>query len=258
MDTALPTALHRSALAGATVAVLSLQPAFSPTPSVSESTEPQVAAKAAEAARDAQLAALLGSAATGDAKAFETFYDLTIGYATGVVRRIVGDNHCDDVLSDAYFQAWREARRFDPQRGSALTWLLTLARSRALDRLRAESLRHGGLSGAPEADEEALGADDVPGPEALLASTQASHRLHAALAGLSPNERWVLGLAYFRDMSQSEIAAVTALPLGTVKSLVHRAQQKLRAVLQPTAASPAHSSASSASPAADAIGRPPP
>ena len=63
---------------------------------------------------------------------------------------------------------------------------------------------------------------------------EASSRLHAALAQLSANERWVLGLAFFRDCSQSEIAAATGMPLGTVKSLVTRAQHKLRETLAET------------------------
>jgi RNA polymerase sigma-70 factor (ECF subfamily) len=187
---------------------------------------------ALNAGRDKELAALLAAAAGGDAGAFESFYNGTVRYAIAVVRRIAGDTHTEDVLSDCYFQAWRNAAQFDPARGSALGWLLTMARSRALDRLRAESLRHGGLAGAPEFDTEAVESGAALGPEALLESVQASSQLHAALSQLSANERWVLGLAYFRDHSQSEIAAITGLPLGTVKSLVNRAQHKLREVLQ--------------------------
>jgi RNA polymerase sigma-70 factor, ECF subfamily len=175
------------------------------------------------------LAALVQAAAVGDAKAFESFYHLTVRRAASFVRRIVSDNHCDDVLSDTYFQAWREAARFDAARSSALAWLLTLARSRALDRLRSEALRHGGLGGAPEATE--LAEEESPGPETLLGHLQRNTRLHAALATLSANERWVLGLAYYKDLSHSAIAEQTRLPLGTVKSLIHRAQQKLHDTL---------------------------
>jgi len=182
--------------------------------------------------RDDDLAALLAAAALGDACAFESFYNGTVRQAIALVRRIAGDAHTEDVLSDCYFQAWRNAAQFDPARGSALAWLLTMARSRALDRMRAESLRHGGLAGAPDFDAESLESAAAVGPEALLESVQASTRLHAALSQLSANERWVLGLAYFREHSQSEIAAITGLPLGSVKSLVNRAQHKLREVLQ--------------------------
>jgi RNA polymerase sigma-70 factor, ECF subfamily len=184
--------------------------------------------------RDEQLAALLKAAAGGDARAFENFYTATVRHALAVVRRVAGDTHAEDILADCYFQAWRNAARFDAQRGSALTWLLTMARSRALDRIRQEVLRHGGMTGAPAFDADAQAGEPGrdPGPDQLLESVQACTRLHAALAQLSANERWTLGLAYFRDHTHSEIAALTGLPLGTVKSLISRAQHKLREALE--------------------------
>lgn len=185
---------------------------------------------ASQAARDERLAALLRSAAKGDARAFEQFYAGTVAHALPLVRRIARE-HAEDVLADAYFQAWQSAARFDAARGSPMGWLLTIARSRALDRLRQEVLRHGGLSGAPEHD-GAQEPDPAPGPDALLESVQAHTLLHRALAALSANERWVLGLAYFRGCSQAEVAAITGLPLGTVKSLITRSQHKLRQALQ--------------------------
>ena len=146
---------------------------------------------AARAERDTALAALMRAAAAGNARAFEDFYDATISYAQALARRIVSAGDLQDVLADAYFQAWREAPRFDATRGSAVTWLLTLVRSRALD-----LLRH--LRASPEvelAPDSPEPATPQPGPEELLASVQAGTRLQAALAELSRNERWVLGLA---------------------------------------------------------------
>src|SRR6185369_2344929 len=139
------------------------------------------------AARDAQLAGLLRAAAGGDGAAFESFYNGTSRYAMAVVRRIAGDVHAEDVLSDCYLQAWRSAKDFDAGRGSPLSWLLTMARSRALDRMRQETLRHGGLSGAPEFDPDSSETGQDPGPEQLLESVEAGSRLHAALSLLSAN-----------------------------------------------------------------------
>jgi RNA polymerase sigma-70 factor (ECF subfamily) len=181
--------------------------------------------------RDEQLAGLLRLAAGGDARAFELFYSGTVRCAMALVRRIVGDAYAEDVLSDSYFQAWRHASQYDPARGSAVTWLLTLTRSRALDRLRQETLRHGGITGAPAFEPGQEPAHEA-GPEQLLEGVQARSCLHAALAQLSATERWVLGLAYYRDLTQTEIASATGLPLGTVKSLASRAQRKLREALQ--------------------------
>lgn len=221
------------------LAVLSLPLATASPPTVHDL--PASPSSHADPGRDAELASLLQAAALGDARAFEDFYHRTVGVATAVVRRIAGNLHTEDVLADAYFQAWREAHRYLPERGAALSWMLTLARSRALDRRRAETLRHGGPGGVPDADDTVEHTDLAPGPESLLDALQTTSRLHAALSDLSSNERWVLGLAYYRDLSHSEIATLTDLPLGTVKSLVHRAQQKLRAVLvsPPVSATPA-------------------
>lgn len=177
------------------------------------------------AQRDAQLAHQLAAAAAGQTTAFEQFYDATLGYARALARRMVRPADLDDLLADAYFQAWREAARFDAARGSAVTWLLTLVRSRALDLLRRQRASH-----EVEADAEALPevASEAPGPDDLLVGAQAGTRLHAALAHLSPNERWVLGLAYYAELTHRDICAQTGLPLGTVKSLILRAQNKLR------------------------------
>lgn len=193
--------------------------------------EPAPTADDAEA-RSQQLAQWLRAAAGGDGRAFEQFYNATARHTLAVVRRIVGDAYAEDVLAECYFQAWRNAAQFDEGRGAPLAWLMTLARSRALDRLRQEQLRHGGATGAPEFDADAHEAPCAPGPDVLLESVQARTRLHAALGDLSAHERWVLGLAYFRELSQSEIAARTGLPLGTVKSLMTRGQHKLREALR--------------------------
>lgn len=177
------------------------------------------------AARDRELADWLRAAAAGDHVAFERFYDATLGYAHAVARRMLRPADLEDLLAEAYFQAWREAPRFDPARGSAVTWLLTLVRSRCLD-----LLRHRRAS--PEVEGGDGAGDDrpspEPGPEQLLDAIESGTRLHAALAGLSAHERWVLALAYWRELSHREISEVTALPLGTVKSLILRAQAKLR------------------------------
>jgi RNA polymerase sigma-70 factor (ECF subfamily) len=185
-------------------------------------------------ARDERLAALLQRSAAGDAQAFEAFYDASIVHARTLARRILRDAELDDVLADAFFQAWRDAARFDAARGSAMAWLLTIVRTRALDLLRQRQVR--GQTGATADGEPADVPSDEPGPPDLLAQAQAGTRLHAALAKLSQQERWLLALAYYREQTHVQIAAATALPLGTVKSVLLRAQHKLRALLGPPGA----------------------
>jgi RNA polymerase sigma-70 factor (ECF subfamily) len=195
--------------------------------------EPPPAAPDARAQRDAALAELLRAVAAGDARAFEAFYDATIGYARALARRMVRPADLDDLLADAFFQAWREAVRFDPARGSAVTWLLLLVRSRALDLLRHQRAAPDALDTPDPAADHVV--DDRPGPDELLGASQAGSLLQHALGGLSAHERWVLGLAYYREMSHSQISETTGLPLGTVKSLILRAQTRLREQLNPHA-----------------------
>jgi RNA polymerase sigma-70 factor, ECF subfamily len=174
--------------------------------------------------RDTHLNGLLAQAAQGNATAFEAFYDATMAHAQALARRMLPPSDVEDILADAFFQAWREATRFDPLRGGPVTWLLTIVRSRALD-----WLRHRRASPEVDVGDEMPDiAANAPGPDTLLAHAQSDSRLQAALVSLSANERWVLGLAYYREMAHSAIAECTGLPLGTVKSLILRAQHKLR------------------------------
>jgi RNA polymerase sigma-70 factor (ECF subfamily) len=210
---------------------MALPPLFFMTRETSSRRAVAISPDAESQSADAELERLIRESAEGDARAFEVFYERTVHIAFSAGRRIAGDAYVEDVLADAYFQAWRDASRFDRARGSAIAWIVTIVRTRSLDRLRQESLRHGGLSGAPEFDESSIEDEVVLGPEALLEHTQSRTALHQAMSELSSNERWCLGLAYFRDHSHSEIAAITGLPLGSVKTHLSRSQQKLRLAL---------------------------
>lgn len=190
-----------------------------------QSPRPSGAEALARAERDERLADWLGGAALGRSADFEHFYDATVGYARALARRIVAAADIDDALADAYLEAWRRVARFDRQRGSAVTWLLTIVHSRAIDLRR----RQHASNPLDESRAEQEGGGTDPGEH--LWQTESGQQLHRALAALSGQERWVLGLAYFRDLSHAAIADATGLPLGTVKSLITRAHGKLRARL---------------------------
>jgi RNA polymerase sigma-70 factor, ECF subfamily len=204
---------------------------------MTSASDQSLRAEAALLERDERWAGLLRASAQGGAsghEAFERFYDESAPLALGIARRVAGAAFAEDVLSEAYLQAWRQAALFDATRGRASTWLLTIVRSRALDKLRSENLRRTQSLDIDEEGEPAAAAepaDEAPGPEALLNGQQQFTRLHRALADLSAHERWVIGLAYYQDLSHSEIAQRTGLPLGTVKSLASRGVQKLRVAL---------------------------
>lgn len=210
--------------------------ALSTVPAIADAANAAVldAAEAASAMsrrahRDAELVALLQSAATGNASAFEGFYDLTTCYAHTLARRMLNAADVEDVVADAYFQAWRDCRSFDAERGSPVTWLLTIVRSRSLDLLRRRKASP--EQAADDATEQSTADAEGAGPPDLLQTIESRTRLHAALLTLSPQERWVLALAYYRELSHREVCEQTGMPLGTVKSLILRAQAKLRAVL---------------------------
>lgn len=204
-------------------------------PHTSAST-PGRAAVAADGERDAHLARLLAACAAGDCTAFEAFYDATFGYAQVVARRMLGGQEVEDLLAEAYFEAWRSVARFDAARGSAVTWLLTIVRSRCLDLLRHHRAHPsvGGSGDDPPASDST--PSDAADPIEQLWRQQTDRHLAAALHALSAAERWVLGLAYFRELSHAQIALATGMPLGTVKTLILRAQQRLRQILAPLAA----------------------
>ncbi len=176
--------------------------------------------------RNRALKVMILAAAGGDVHAFEALYDSTAAWLLNRVRRITGDAHAEDVLAEVYLQVWRSLAVYDHSRGQPLAWLATIGRSRALDKLRTERRSHGGQLDAP-AQRDVEESHDM-GPEELLAIAERDSLLKLSMGALSPKEQLVLGMAYFRDCSQSEIALLTGMPLGTVKTLITRSQQKLR------------------------------
>lgn len=180
-----------------------------------------------------ELLALMPRIVSGDQRAFESFYKKLQGRAHGLVRRIVPDAHAiDDVLEDAFWQVWRDAARYAPERGSVQAWFMTICRSRALDYLRRQDPAQ--LHPEPhtlQTDAEVLQTATAAPPE-LLEAFQTGSRVQQALAMLPAQERQMIALAFFRDMTHQEIALACAMPLGSVKTIMHRAFNKLRALLQ--------------------------
>jgi RNA polymerase sigma-70 factor (ECF subfamily) len=183
------------------------------------------ASSAADPAR-AGDALLLKRMAAADEQALGELYDRWVVAVHALVARIVRDpEDAEEVVEEVFWQAWRQAVRYESARGSVGMWLMTIARSRALDRLRARQRRR------EELLEESV-IDDRPGAGADLAvNTEASERRARVLAALDilpAEQRQVLELAYFEGMSQTEIADLTQQPLGTIKTRVRLAMQKLR------------------------------
>lgn len=164
---------------------------------------------------------LVARLAAGDAQALAEFYDRYAGLVNGLALRILRDAaDAEDVVQEVFLQAWRQADRFDAQRGTPEAWLCTIARTRALDRLRRRASRR---EDPPEA---APAHAETPRPVEALS-------VRAALAALSDGQRRALELAYFEGLTQTEIAARLDEPLGTIKTRIRTAMMRLREALGP-------------------------
>ena len=173
---------------------------------------------------------LIRRMAAGDRDAFARFYDRYAALVYPVVLRIVRDAaDAGDVVQEVFWESWQGAAAYDPARGSAEAWLFTRARTRAIDRVRA--VRRRGETFVAPVDEGLAAA-----PAAPDALTQAEDRsiVMRALERLPDAQREVIELAYYRGLTQTEIAARLAQPLGTVKTRLRLALERLREVVKPT------------------------
>lgn len=165
--------------------------------------------------------ALIRSIAAGEQESLGEFYDRYAGLVNGLALRILRDpSDAEDVVQEVFVQAWRQAGRFDPGRGTPEAWLCTLARTRALDKLRRR------VSRREEPPETAPGTTATPRNVEVLA-------VRRAMEDLSANQRKALELAYYEGLTQSEIAERLGEPLGTIKTRIRTAMIRLREALGP-------------------------
>lgn len=168
--------------------------------------------------------------AGGDELALSQLYDATLGKVYGLALRITGKpESAEEVVSDVYLQAFREAARFDAERGVVLAWLMMITRSRALDHLRRRDTAESHPEPHSLHPERHVGEND---PLDGLLELESNSRLKTALEKLAPLQRQMLALSFFRDLSHQEIAGQTGMPLGTVKSHIRRALEKLKPFLE--------------------------
>jgi RNA polymerase sigma-70 factor (ECF subfamily) len=176
-----------------------------------------------EEGRDQGLDDLVGRVARGDQDAFEAVYDRLAGPAYGLIRKVVRDQaQSEEVTQEALLEVWRTASRFDPARGSAATWVMTIAHRRAVDRVRS-------VAAATEREHrtaQPLTADDQVA-ETAVANLDAE-RVRRCMDGLTDLQRESITLAYYGGYTYPEVAGLLHTALGTVKTRIRDGLIRLR------------------------------
>jgi RNA polymerase sigma-70 factor (ECF subfamily) len=167
---------------------------------------------------------LIERVAGGDRPAFEELYRRYAKAVLGLALRRLGDRgRAEDAAQEAFLAIWRSARTYDPRRGRGAAWLYAVARNAITDGMR--------RTPEPAAEpEETPGSDPTPADRAEASWT--AWRVHRALEVLTENERTVIELAYWRELSQSEVAEALGIPLGTVKTRTRSALRRLADALE--------------------------
>ncbi|HZX37551.1 MAG TPA: sigma-70 family RNA polymerase sigma factor [Streptomyces sp.] len=171
------------------------------------------------------LQQLLGLVARGDQEAFSRVYDAVCGPVLGLVRAVLRDPaQSEEVTQEVLIEVWRTAARFQPSRGSAMTWILTLAHRRAVDRVRS-------AQAATDRERRAALLEQTPAYDEVTEQVEARlerEQVRRCLRGLTELQRQSVTLAYYRGLAYREVAELLAVPLGTVKTRLRDGLIRLR------------------------------
>jgi RNA polymerase sigma-70 factor (ECF subfamily) len=166
---------------------------------------------------------LIGAVALGDERAYEAVYDQSSGWVLGTVRRVLRDPaQAEEVMQEVLLEIWRTASRFDPAQGSAVSWVMTIAHRRAVDRVRSERSHSTRELRAATA---VIDYDEVT--EAVEASLD-RERVRHCLGSLTELQRECVSLAYYSGYTYREVAELLAVPPGTVKTRMRDGLIRLR------------------------------
>ena len=173
---------------------------------------------------------LVRDIAAGSEDSLGLLFDRYSGLLLALSARILGGTtEAEDAVQDTLLQVWRQAERYDPRRSSVSTWLVLLNRSRCIDRLRS---RNAGARAVDRLEFETGNPHESPEAPGAVWNGERRQRVRRELAQLPAEQKEVLQLAFYEGLSQSEIAAKTGIPLGTVKTRTLLAMRKLRSALR--------------------------
>jgi RNA polymerase sigma-70 factor, ECF subfamily len=180
------------------------------------------------APRQPDLSELLRASSRGDEKAFAELYDATSRRLYGLVVRVVRDPaQAEEVAQEAFLEIWRTSARFDPARGSAMSWMMTIAHRKAVDRVRsAEAASRRDQTYEATTQERAY---DITAEE--VERSLEGQRVRNALESLTETQRGAVQLAYFGGYTHNEVAALLGIPLGTAKTRIRDGLIRLRDTL---------------------------
>ena len=175
---------------------------------------------------DARCLRWLREMSAGSEHALGELYDATLSRVFGVAVKIVGDpTLAENVVTDVYYDIWRNASRYNEVRGRPITWILAICRNRALDEYRRESSAARRVEAATVLDVPET-ADE---PDAILQALEDGRVIKMLLTEISADDGQLIALAFFKGLSHQQIADCVDLPLGTVKSRIRRALSTLSA-----------------------------
>ena len=179
---------------------------------------------------NAEDAALIRRMVDADETALGALYDRWVRSLYSLVLHLLRDpDEAEDVVEETFWQAWQKAGSYEPSKGAVSTWLLTIGRRKALDRLRARKRNREDTTSGESTFDDLPSRSPDPANEAE--GSELRENIRAALQELPPEQREVLELGYFSGLSQAEIADATGQPLGTIKTRMRLAMQKLRGPL---------------------------
>lgn len=180
-------------------------------------------------ARDTAMIQKIGNR---DVVAFQDFYKKYNGLLYSTIFRVLNDHQdTEDIMQEVLVQIWQKAHLYEPGKGKPLTWVTTMARNRAIDRIRAKQ-RRSKLNDGFEQESKTVHPEFIEDTRDVLMAKESDEMLKGAVMELSPDQREAIQLAYFGGLTQSEIAEKLQEPLGTVKARIRRGVQRLEQVVK--------------------------